>query len=135
MAWIRIIPASLTLLVEQRSASLPGADRHPRDDAARTRAVVKTVTDDAIVIADSNGGWSLLDARIAMNSMADLPVFIEQPCRTTEDCVLASRDSKLPLVLDESIVILSDVYEAKRSADVSSITSRSAGSAVLPAPR
>jgi L-alanine-DL-glutamate epimerase-like enolase superfamily enzyme len=121
MAWIRIIPASLTLLVEQRSASLPGADRHPRDDAARTRAVVKRVTDDAIVIADSNGGWNLLDARIAMNSMADLPVFIEQPCRTTEDCVLASRDSKLPLVLDESIVILSDVYEAKRSADVSSI--------------
>jgi L-alanine-DL-glutamate epimerase-like enolase superfamily enzyme len=121
MAWIRIIPASLTLLVEQRSASLPGADRHPRDDAARTRAVVKRVTDDAIVIADSNGGWNLLDARIAMNSMADLPVFIEQPCRTTEDCVLASRDSKLPLVLDESIVTLSDVYEAKRSAGVSSI--------------
>ena len=94
---------------------------NPRDDAARTRAVVQAATDDTIVIADANGGWGLLDARIAMNSMADLPVFIEQPCRTTEDSALAARHSKLPLVLDESIVTLSDVYQAKHSAGVSSI--------------
>ena len=93
----------------------------PRDDDARTRAVVAAAAGDTIVIADSNGGWSLLDARIAMNSMADLPVFIEQPCRTTEDSALASRGSRLPLVLDESIVTLSDVYEAKQSAGVSSV--------------
>jgi L-alanine-DL-glutamate epimerase-like enolase superfamily enzyme len=119
-------PESMASFVERRSSA--GINRFqlkvgndPRDDAARTRAVVKTATDDTIVIADSNGGWNLLDARIAMNSMADLPVFIEQPCRTTEDSVLASRDSRLPLVLDESIVTLSDVYEAKSSAGVSSI--------------
>jgi L-alanine-DL-glutamate epimerase-like enolase superfamily enzyme len=119
-------PEVMASFVERRSAA--GIKRFqlkvgndPRGDAARTRAVVKTATDDTIIIADSNGGWSLLDARIAMNAMADLPVFVEQPCRTTEDSVLASRDSKLPLVLDESIVTLSDVYEAKRSAGVSSI--------------
>jgi cis-L-3-hydroxyproline dehydratase len=119
-------PESMASFVERRSAA--GIKRFqlkvgndPRDDAARTRAVVKTAADDSIIIADSNGGWNLLDARIAMNSMADLPVLIEQPCRTTEDSVLASRDSKLPLVLDESIVTLSDVYEAKHSAGVSSI--------------
>ena len=44
----------------------------PRDDAARTRAVVEAATDDTIVIADSNGGWNLLDARIAMNAMQEL---------------------------------------------------------------
>jgi L-alanine-DL-glutamate epimerase-like enolase superfamily enzyme len=93
----------------------------PRDDDARTRAVVAKAADDTIVIADSNGGWNLLDARIAMNALADLPVFIEQPCRTTEDSVLAARGSRLPLVLDESIVTLSDVYEAKHAAGVSSI--------------
>jgi L-alanine-DL-glutamate epimerase-like enolase superfamily enzyme len=93
----------------------------PRDDAARVRAVVETATGDTIVVADANGGWSLLDARIAMNSMAGLPVFIEQPCRTTEDSALASRDSKLPLVLDESIVTLSDLYQAKHSAGASSV--------------
>lgn len=93
----------------------------PHDDDARTRAVVEKAADDTIVIADSNGGWNLLDARIAMNTMADLPVFIEQPCRTTEDSVLAARGSRLPLILDESIVTLSDVYEAKHAAGVSSI--------------
>jgi cis-L-3-hydroxyproline dehydratase len=119
-------PESMASFVERRVAA--GINRfqlkvgnNPHDDAARTRAVVETVSDDTIVVADSNGGWSLLDARIAMNSMADLPVFIEQPCRTTEDCALAARDSGLPLVLDESIVTLSDVYEAKRSAGASSI--------------
>jgi len=113
-------PESMASFVERRIAA--GIKRfqlkvgnEPHDDAARTRAVVETATDDTIVIADANGGWSLLDARIAMNAMADLPVFIEQPCRTTEDSVLAARDSKLPLVLDESIVTLSDVYEAKRA--------------------
>jgi L-alanine-DL-glutamate epimerase-like enolase superfamily enzyme len=93
----------------------------PHDDAARTRAVVEKAAADTIVIADANGGWSLLDARIAMNAMAGLPVFIEQPCRTTGDSVLAARGSRLPLVLDESIVTLSDVYEAKHAAGVSSI--------------
>ena len=119
-------PESMASFAERRSGA--GIKRfqlkvgsNPREDAARIRAVVQTATDDTIVIADSNGGWSLLDARLAMNSMADLPVFIEQPCRTTEDSALASRDSKLPLVLDESIVTLSDVYEAKHSAGVSSI--------------
>jgi cis-L-3-hydroxyproline dehydratase len=94
---------------------------NPHEDAARARAVVATATGDTIIIADANGGWSLLDARIAVNSMADLPVLIEQPCRTTEDSALAARHSTLPLVLDESIVTLSDVYEAKRSAGASSI--------------
>src|SRR5215470_13200739 len=56
------------------------------------------------------------DPRVAMNAMAGLPVLIEQPCRTTADSVLASRGSTLPLVLDESILTLSDLYEAKRSA-------------------
>jgi cis-L-3-hydroxyproline dehydratase len=119
-------PASMASFVQQRRAA--GINRfqlkvgnRPRDDAARTRAVVESATDDTIVIADSNGGWNLLDARIAMSAMADLPVFIEQPCRTTEDSILAARHSALPLVLDESIVSLSDVYEAKQSAGVSSI--------------
>ena len=106
----------------------------PHDDDARTRAVVAKAADDTIVIADSNGGWSLLDARIAMNAVADLPVFIEQPCRTTEDSVLAARGSRLPLVLDESIVTLSDVYEAKQAAGVSSINIKISRVGGSPAP-
>jgi len=93
----------------------------PREDAARTRAVVDTAAGDTIVVADANGGWSLLDARVAMNAMAGLPVLIEQPCRTTADSVLASRGSTLPLVLDESILTLSDLYQANQLAGVCSV--------------
>jgi len=119
-------PQSMASFAERRISA--GINRfqlkvgnNPRDDAARTRAVVAAAAGDTIVIADANGGWSLLDARIAMNSMAGLPVFIEQPCRTTGDSALAARDSQLPLVLDESVVTLSDLYQAKRSAGVSSV--------------
>ena len=93
----------------------------PRDDIARVRAAVDAAGAETIIVADSNGGWSLLDARRALNGMADLPVYIEQPCRSTEDCILAVAHSALPLVLDESIVTASDVFRAKHEAGASSI--------------
>ena len=45
--------------------------------------------------------------------MAGLPVYVEQPCRSTIDCILAARGSSLPLVLDESIVSADEVFRAK----------------------
>jgi L-alanine-DL-glutamate epimerase-like enolase superfamily enzyme len=93
----------------------------PLEDAARARAVVEVVGEDTVVVADANGGWSLLDARRAMAAMTDLRVYVEQPCRTTEDCALAARDSALPLVLDESVVTVLDVFTAKHQAGASSI--------------
>ncbi|KAA9164015.1 mandelate racemase [Amycolatopsis acidicola] len=93
----------------------------PRDDAARTRAVVDAASADTLVVADSNGGWNLRSAQIATRLMADLPVFIEQPCRETDDCVFAMRHSSLPLVLDESILNLTHVFRAKFDAGAVSI--------------
>ena len=119
-------PESMADFVARRSDS--GINRfqlkvgnEPLLDARRTQATVEAARADAVIIADSNGGWNLLDARIAMNAMADLPILVEQPCRTTQDCILAASHSSLPLVLDESIVNLADVYEAKQCAGVSSI--------------
>ena len=43
-------------------------------------------------------------------------VYVEQPCRTTADCGLARQNSPLPLILDESVVTASDVFEAKHAA-------------------
>ena len=93
----------------------------PHDDAARTRAVVEAAARDTLVVADSNGGWNLRAAQIATREMADLPVFIEQPCRETDDCIFAMRHSALPLVLDESILDLKDVFRAKYDAGAVSI--------------
>jgi cis-L-3-hydroxyproline dehydratase len=94
---------------------------NPLDDVARTKATRAVASDDTIIIADSNGGWSILDAHIALRQLDDVPVYIEQPCRDTDDCIIAMRGSRLPLVLDESIVTPSDVFRAKHKAHAASI--------------
>ncbi|MET9862546.1 mandelate racemase/muconate lactonizing enzyme family protein [Streptomyces smyrnaeus] len=93
----------------------------PLEDAARTRAVVDAAASDTLVVADANGGWNLRAAQIAVASMAGLPVFVEQPCRKTEDCVFAMRHSSLPLVLDETVLTTTDVFRAKHDAGAVSV--------------
>ncbi|MGN6754321.1 MAG: mandelate racemase/muconate lactonizing enzyme family protein [Intrasporangium sp.] len=93
----------------------------PLDDARRTRAVIDAASSDTLVVADSNGGWNLRRAQVALREMADLPIFIEQPCRETDDCIFAMRHSALPLVLDESILTSADVFKAKYEAGAVSI--------------
>ena len=93
----------------------------PLADAARARAAVAAGDSDTIIVADSNGGWSLLDARRAFRAMDDLPVYVEQPCRSTADCALAASMSSLPLVLDESIETKTHIFQAKYDAGASSI--------------
>lgn len=93
----------------------------PYDDANRTRVVVDAAERDTLVVADSNGGWNLRAAQVALREMAELPIFIEQPCRDTDDCIFAMRHSSLPLVLDESIVTSRDLFRAKYDAGAVSV--------------
>ncbi len=93
----------------------------PYEDAARTRAVVDVAERDSLIVADANGGWNLRAAQIALKGMAGLPIFIEQPCRETDDCAFVMRHSDLPLVLDESILNTRDVFRAKHDAGAVSI--------------
>ncbi len=93
----------------------------PHDDIARTKAVVDVADLDTLIVADSNGGWNLRAAQIAIGGLADLPIFIEQPCLSTEDSIFAMRHSALPLVLDESILTQQDVFHARNVAGAVSI--------------
>lgn len=93
----------------------------PYEDAARTRAVVDAASRKTLIVADANGGWNLRAAQIAVHEMADLPIFIEQPCRETDDCIFAMRHSALPLVLDESIITSHDLIRAKYDAGAISV--------------
>jgi L-alanine-DL-glutamate epimerase-like enolase superfamily enzyme len=93
----------------------------PRADVARARAAVSATGPEAVVVADANGGWSVLDARIAMRQMRDLPVVVEQPCRTLADCAALAAASNLPLSMDESIVTADDVFRAREAAGVAAI--------------
>lgn len=93
----------------------------PRTDVARTRACVEAGGGTTVVVADANGGWDLASARVAVHGLRDLPVFVEQPCRSTADCALAHAGSPLPLVLDESVSTLDDVWAAKHEAGAVSV--------------
>lgn len=94
---------------------------NPVDDIARTRASVEAGDNETVIVADSNGGWSLASAKIAFQGLAGLPVYVEQPCRSTIDCILAARGSSVPLVLDESITSQDEVFRAKYEANAVSI--------------
>lgn len=119
-------PDAMAAFVAERRAA--GVNRFqlkvgndPGEDAARTRACVAAGDDSTVIVADANGGWELAQAKRALNAMADLPIYIEQPCRTTTDCVLAYRGSTLPLVLDESIVDQDGIFRAKHEGNAVSI--------------
>lgn len=88
----------------------------PREDVARARGVLDAAPPDTVVVADANGGWDLRGAVTAVHEMAGLPLFVEQPCRDTDDCGFAMRGSALPLVLDESITTAKDVVRGRQEA-------------------
>jgi cis-L-3-hydroxyproline dehydratase len=85
----------------------------PADDIARVVAARTAAPDGAVIVADANGGWQLLQARRAIRGMEGLDVLVEQPCRETPECALAHRGSTLPMVLDESVVTVADLFAAR----------------------
>ncbi|PKW16609.1 mandelate racemase/muconate lactonizing enzyme family protein [Saccharopolyspora spinosa] len=118
-------PAQMAEFITRRKAA--GIDcfqvkvgNDPYDDAARARAAVEAA-DGSRVICDANGGWGLQQAMIAAREFDDLPVYLEQPCRTTEDCAHVRRVSTLPMVLDESITTPADLTRGVERAGAGSV--------------
>jgi L-alanine-DL-glutamate epimerase-like enolase superfamily enzyme len=85
----------------------------PYEDAARTRAVMAAADPDMVMIADSNGGWNLQAATIAVRLMEGLDLYIEQPCRDMADCAMVRSRTSLPIVMDESVVTMADLFRTK----------------------
>lgn len=86
----------------------------PHEDFARVQRVLEATDDDDVVIADANGGWVVQDAIVAARLLDPLPrVYLEQPCRTLEECLAVRRHTTLPMVLDE---IITDVPSLLRAA-------------------
>lgn len=119
-------PQDMVQFVQRRSAAGINAFQvkvgdNPRQDAERVRAVSEAVPADAVVIADANGGWILQDAVIAAGLLADLPVYLEQPCRDHHDNAQLRDVNRLPLILDESVISVADLYRAKYEARAGSV--------------
>ncbi len=73
------------------------------DDIARIRAVAAVLAAGETLVADANTGWLSGDALRVANAVADLDVFIEQPCAAYEKCLSVRERISLPFILDENI--------------------------------
>ncbi|WP_029351836.1 cis-3-hydroxy-L-proline dehydratase [Bosea sp. 117] len=72
-------------------------------DILRIRETRGILGERDILVADANTGWTRAEAARIAASVADLDVYIEQPCPTYEECVSVRRRTVRPFVLDEVI--------------------------------
>jgi L-alanine-DL-glutamate epimerase-like enolase superfamily enzyme len=95
----------------------------PDVDIARIRAVASQLQTGDRLIADANTGWLMHDALRVVRAVRDVDVYIEQPCRTYEECLTIRRHCDHPFVLDESIDALEVLMRshADRAMDVVNI--------------
>ena len=75
----------------------------PMIDVDRIRAVAAVLQPGDRLIADANTGWLTHDALRVVRAVRDIDVYIEQPCRTYDECLTVRRHCDHPFVLDEVI--------------------------------
>lgn len=75
----------------------------PATDIARIRAAAELVGPEDRLIADANTGWLMHDALRVIRAVRNLDLYVEQPCRSYEECLSVRSRTEHPFVLDESI--------------------------------
>ncbi len=75
----------------------------PDVDILRIRAVAAVLKSGDRLIADANTGWTQHEAMRVVKGVADVDVYIEQPCLTYDECLSVRRHTPHPFVLDETI--------------------------------
>ncbi len=56
-----------------------------------------------MLVADANTGWLMHEAARVADAVAKLDVYIEQPCKSYEECLTIRRRTARPFILDENI--------------------------------
>lgn len=85
----------------------------PDTDIERIRAVRALLSPTDRLVADANTGWTQHEAVRVVRAVADIDVYIEQPCATYEECLSVRRRCQHPFVLDESIDSLQMLLRAR----------------------
>ncbi|MDP3073908.1 MAG: mandelate racemase/muconate lactonizing enzyme family protein [Opitutaceae bacterium] len=85
----------------------------PDVDIARIHAVAAQLQPGDRLVADANTGWLQHEAVRVAKAVRDLDVYLEQPCRTYEECLAVRRQTPHPLVLDEIIDDLGILLRAR----------------------
>ncbi len=75
----------------------------PEVDIERIRAVAAELLPGDRLVADANTGWLMHDALRVVRAVRDVDVYVEQPCRTYEECLTVRRHCDHPFVLDENV--------------------------------
>jgi len=84
----------------------------PDTDIARIRAVAAELHPGDRLIADANTGWLAHEALRVAGAVRDVDVYVEQPCRTYEECLAVRRHTDHPFVLDEVITSVEALLRA-----------------------
>ena len=86
---------------------------HWMDDVRRARACLDVVRDQEVVIVDANAYWRQHEAAQFIAALEDEPIYLEQPCRTLDECLAIRRRTARPMILDESLTDLDALFAAR----------------------
>jgi L-alanine-DL-glutamate epimerase-like enolase superfamily enzyme len=75
----------------------------PDVDILRVRQVRQVLGETDKLIADANTGWLRHEAMRVVDAVRDVDVYIEQPCRSYEECLSVRRHTARPFVMDECV--------------------------------
>ena len=76
---------------------------NPNQDIGRIFETRKILKQGEILIADASTGWLMHDAMRVVDGVKDFDVYIEQPCKSYEECKSIRRMTMRPFILDENI--------------------------------
>ena len=72
-------------------------------DIERIKACRAVLQPGDVLVADANTGWTKPEAARVVAAVADVDVYIEQPCPSYEECLSIRRRTARPFVLDEVV--------------------------------
>jgi cis-L-3-hydroxyproline dehydratase len=86
---------------------------HWQEDVKRARACLDVLRDQEVVICDANAYWKAHEAAQFIAALEDEPIYLEQPCRTLEECLAIRRRTARPMILDETLTDLEALFTAQ----------------------
>jgi cis-L-3-hydroxyproline dehydratase len=86
----------------------------PDVDILRMHAVAAEMQPGEKLVADANTGWLKHEAMRVVKATKDLDLYIEQPCRTYEECLSVRQHTDQPFILDENIDSLDNLMRAHK---------------------
>jgi L-alanine-DL-glutamate epimerase-like enolase superfamily enzyme len=86
----------------------------PDVDIKRMFAVAAEMQPGEKLVADANTGWLKHEAMRVVKATKKLDLYIEQPCRTYEECLSVRQHTDQPFILDENIDSLDALMRAHR---------------------